>query len=100
MSTSASSGGGDAAFFTTTAGAVQHDISSQGQPAELLSKAERIVFMRFDSSGRLKWTRAPDRLKHDFGRLRSVTRAPNGDLLVTTDNGSGNDAVVRVSPRR
>ena len=43
MSTSASSGGGDAAFFTTTAGAVQHDLSSQGQPAELLSKAERVI---------------------------------------------------------
>jgi aldose sugar dehydrogenase len=33
-----------------------------------------------------------------FGRLRSVTRARNGDLLVTTSNGS-NDAVLRVSPR-
>ena len=44
MSTSASSGGGDAAFFTTTAGAVQQDIASQAsQPAELLSKAERII---------------------------------------------------------
>ena len=43
MSTSASSGGGDTAFFTTTAGAVQNDISSQGQPAELLSKAERVI---------------------------------------------------------
>jgi heavy metal translocating P-type ATPase len=44
MSTSASSGGADAAFFTTTAGAVQNDISGgQGQPAELLSKAERLI---------------------------------------------------------
>jgi heavy metal translocating P-type ATPase len=44
MSTSASSGGGNAAFFTTTAGAVQQDIASQAsQPAELLSKAERII---------------------------------------------------------
>jgi len=42
MSTSASSGG-DAALFTTTAGAVQHDIASQGRPAELLSKAERVI---------------------------------------------------------
>ena len=43
MSTSASSGGHHAAFITTTAGAVQQDISSQGTPAELLSKAERII---------------------------------------------------------
>ena len=33
-----------------------------------------------------------------FGRLRSVTSARNGDLLVTTDNGAG-DRVLRVSPR-
>ena len=59
-------------------------------------KASRIVFMKFDSHGKLKWTRAPQRLR-DFGRLRSVTQAANGDLLVTTDN--GDDAVLRVSPR-
>ncbi|MFC5177212.1 PQQ-dependent sugar dehydrogenase [Nocardioides taihuensis] len=59
-------------------------------------KASRIVFMKFDSSGKLKWTKAPARLR-DFGRLRSVTQAANGDLLVTTDN--GDDAVLRVSPR-
>jgi len=43
MSTSASSGGHHAAFITTTAGAVQSEISSQGTPAELLSKAERMI---------------------------------------------------------
>lgn len=31
------------------------------------------------------------------GRLRSVTRMPDGSLLVTTDNGSG-DKVLRVAP--
>jgi glucose/arabinose dehydrogenase len=72
---------------------------NNGTLAVAALKAERIVFMKFDSSGRLKWTRAPDRLKHDFGRLRSVTRAANGDLLVTTDNGGGNDVILRVSPR-
>src|SRR4029078_13555712 len=41
MSTSA--GGHHAAFISTTAGAVQQDIASQGQPAELLSKAEGVV---------------------------------------------------------
>ena len=32
-----------------------------------------------------------------YGRLRSVTPLPDGDLLVTTANGSG-DRVLRVSP--
>ena len=60
-------------------------------------KAERVVFMRFDRRGRLQWTRTPAALRR-FGRLRSITRAPNNDLLITTANGSG-DAVVRVRPR-
>ena len=32
-----------------------------------------------------------------YGRLRAVTRARDGSLLITTDNG-GNDAVLRVRP--
>ncbi|MGH3361551.1 MAG: PQQ-dependent sugar dehydrogenase [Nocardioides sp.] len=57
---------------------------------------ERLIFMRFDASGTLRWTRT--RLR-DFGRLRSVSVAPNRDLLITTSNGSGGDAVLRVSPQ-
>jgi glucose/arabinose dehydrogenase len=60
-------------------------------------KASRLVFFKFDSAGNLVWTRTPDEVTH-FGRLRSVTRARNGDLLVTTSNGTA-DSVLRVSPR-
>ena len=60
-------------------------------------KSSRVVFMKFDRDGQLRWTRSPARLEQ-FGRLRSVTTAPDGDLLVTTSNGS-NDAVLRVSPQ-
>lgn len=59
-------------------------------------KASRLIFMKFDRSGTFKWAKAPTKLRQ-FGRLRSVTVAPDGDLLVTTSNGS-NDAVLRVSP--
>lgn len=59
---------------------------------------ERVVFMKFDRNGRLQWTRAPRALRQ-LGRLRSVTRLPNKDLLLTTDNGGGTDQVLRVSPR-
>jgi len=58
----------------------------------------RLLFMKFDKAGSLRWTRSPSRLAA-FGRLRSVTAAGNGDLLVTTSNGSS-DAVLRVRPRR
>lgn len=61
-------------------------------------KANRVVFMRFDSRGRLKWTRAPRKLRQ-LGRLRSVTLMPDRSLLVTTDNDGGQDAVLRVTAR-
>jgi glucose/arabinose dehydrogenase len=60
-------------------------------------KGTRVVFMKFDSSGKLLWTRSPSALQA-FGRLRSVTNAANGDLLITTSNGSSGDYVLRVSP--
>ena len=69
----------------------------QGTLAVACLKASRVIFMKFNRVGTLKWTRAPRRLR-DFGRLRSVERAPNNDLLITTGNGR-NDSVVRVSPR-
>ena len=59
-------------------------------------KASELLFMRFDASGHLVRVRTPAKLTA-YGRLRSVTSAANGDLLVTTSNGS-NDAVLRVRP--
>lgn len=58
---------------------------------------QRLVFMKFDKRGRLKWTKAPASLRR-HGRLRSVTLAADGDLLVTTSNGT-DDRVLRISPR-
>jgi glucose/arabinose dehydrogenase len=60
-------------------------------------KASRVLFIRFDADGRLKWVRAPAALRR-LGRIRSVTSTPSGALLLTTDNGE-RDRVVRVTPR-
>ncbi|KRF34091.1 PQQ-dependent sugar dehydrogenase [Nocardioides sp. Soil805] len=60
-------------------------------------KAEELVFLRFDDDLALQQTRTPAPLR-GLGRLRSVTRLPGGDLLVTTSNGS-DDRILRVSPR-
>jgi glucose/arabinose dehydrogenase len=62
-------------------------------------KGSRIIFMKFDREGALQWTETPPELA-TFGRLRSLTAAPNGDLLVTTDNASdgGTDGVLRIIP--
>ena len=69
----------------------------EGSLAVACLQGSRVIFMKFDASGRLRWTRAPQALRQ-FGRLRSVTLAPNNDLLITRDNDTG-DAIVRVSPR-
>ena len=60
-------------------------------------KASEVVFLRFDQDGGLVSLTQPASLKR-FGRLRSVTSARNGDLLITTDNGA-DDRILRVSPR-
>ncbi len=59
-------------------------------------KTNKVIFMKFDKTGKLLWTKEPAALK-SFGRLRSVTNAPNGDLLITTSNGDS-DRVLRVHP--
>ncbi|KAA1426419.1 PQQ-dependent sugar dehydrogenase [Nocardioides antri] len=59
---------------------------------------QRLMFAKFDDAGRLRWTRAPERLR-DFGRLRGVT-AYRGSLLVTTSNDGGTDRILRVRPAR
>jgi glucose/arabinose dehydrogenase len=71
--------------------------SLQGTLAVAALKGSEMLFLRFDSAGSLVSVTRPDELAR-FGRLRSVTSARNGDLLVTTDNGTG-DRLLRVSPR-
>jgi glucose/arabinose dehydrogenase len=71
--------------------------SLEGTLAVAVLKDAEMIFLRFDDAGALESVTQPKALAR-FGRLRSVTSARNGDLLVTTDNGDG-DRVLRVSPR-
>jgi glucose/arabinose dehydrogenase len=71
--------------------------SLNGTLAVAALKGSRVVFMRFNASGVLQGTRTPAALRN-FGRLRSISKAPNGDLMITTANGS-RDSVLRVHPR-
>jgi len=71
--------------------------SYRGTLATAALKAERMLFMKFGTSGRLRWIKVPPVLTHE-GRLRAVTTLPDGDLLVTTDNGGGSDRILRVTP--
>ncbi len=60
-------------------------------------KGSRVQFMRFSSNGAFVSMRTPAALRQ-YGRLRSVSRLANGDLMVTTANGDGHDSVLRVHP--
>jgi glucose/arabinose dehydrogenase len=61
-------------------------------------KASRVLFLTFNAKGKLQRVRTPRVLKR-YGRIRQVVQAANGDLLVTTDNGGGQDVILRVRPR-
>jgi glucose/arabinose dehydrogenase len=56
-----------------------------------------LVRLRFDGAGRLLREKSAVRGR---GRLRTAVVAPDGSLLVTTDNGGGRDVVLRVRPGR
>ena len=71
--------------------------SYRGTLAVASLKASRVLFIRFDDTGHLRWVKVPKALT-GAGRLRAVTTLPNGDLLVTTDNGNGRDKILRVRP--
>lgn len=84
-----------------TSGAAWTSGSRWGAYGEALAVAalagERLLLIRFDAGLRQVDVSTPEVMRR-YGRLRSVTSLPDGDLLVTTSNGS-NDRILRVSPR-
>lgn len=67
-----------------------------GMLAVACLKDEKLLLLGFDRAGTL--TRSEVVLT-GHGRIRTAVVAPSGDLLVTTDNGGGQDVVLRVKPR-
>jgi glucose/arabinose dehydrogenase len=68
-----------------------------GMLAVAALKDSHLLLMRFDAAGTFRYLTTPPALTK-FGRLRSVTQLPSGDVLVTTSNGGGKDYVLRVHP--
>jgi len=64
-------------------------------------KGERVMFMNFNSAGTFTGMRTPTALRK-YGRLRSITRLPNDNLMLTTSNSTASkkkiDSVLRVEP--
>lgn len=60
-------------------------------------KGQKVLALQLDEAGELTEVVVPPELDGTQGRLRSVRLGPDGDLYLTTDNGT-DDAVLRVSP--
>jgi glucose/arabinose dehydrogenase len=61
-------------------------------------KAQRVLFLTLSRSGKLQRVRVPAELQR-YGRIRTVVDGPGASFYVTTDNGNGNDAILRVRAR-
>jgi len=71
----------------------------RGALAVAALKAERVLFMKFDASGRDPRVFVPKALQR-YGRLRTVTQLRNNNLLVATDGVDGQGEILLVKPRR
>ncbi|CAN5601655.1 PQQ-dependent sugar dehydrogenase [soil metagenome] len=73
----------------------------EGALAMAVLKDREVLFLFFDADAALEKVRRPAELD-DLGRVRTVVTDTNpeheGDLLVTTDNGDGQDSLYRVTP--
>jgi glucose/arabinose dehydrogenase len=72
--------------------------SLRGTLAVAVLKEERVLFLKLTEQGRLKKVLTPPALR-EHGRIRQVVDGPGNDLLVLTDNGDGQDVMLRVTPR-
>jgi glucose/arabinose dehydrogenase len=62
-------------------------------------KGEGVLALRLGTDGTLREQFRLPELEGTHGRIRSVQQGTDGLLYVTTDNGGGNDDVLRVTPR-
>jgi hypothetical protein len=61
-------------------------------------KDTRLLILKFSANGSFIRSWTPAELNGTYGRLRSPEIASDGSLLITTDNGSGIDQILRVVP--
>jgi len=63
-------------------------------------KGQKLLTLQLDAAGRVTGVGTPPELSDTHGRLRSVQQGPDGALYVTTDNGSDDDEVLKVTAVR
>ncbi|MBG9374783.1 PQQ-dependent sugar dehydrogenase [Panacibacter sp. DH6] len=59
-------------------------------------KDEKLLQLKLNASGTAVESETAF-LQHQYGRLRDVAIAPNGDVYVCTDNGNNADMIIRIS---
>lgn len=72
--------------------------SLQGQLAVAVLKNEHVRLLKLDKTGKNVLSEQL-LFKNKYGRIRSVVMGPNQRLYLTTDNGDGQDEIIRVTPR-
>ena len=68
-----------------------------GTLAVAILKDQRVLFLKLTKAGKLRHVQVPSVLRR-YGRIRTVVDGPGSSFYVTTDNGDGNDAILRVRP--
>ena len=66
-----------------------------GALAVAVLKAQQLRVFYTAQSGAIVWSNT---VLTDRGRLRSIVQGPDGNLYISTDNGGGNDVVLRLTP--
>lgn len=69
----------------------------EGRLLIAVQKAKHVHVLEFDKTGR-KLISESEILK-DFGRIRTVVMGNNNELYLTTDNGRGQDKIIKFTPR-
>jgi glucose/arabinose dehydrogenase len=62
-------------------------------------KGQGVLALRISADGTLEDQFRLPELEGDYGRIRTVQQGTDGDLYVTTDNGDGQDKLLRITPK-
>ncbi len=68
----------------------------RGRVVMAVLKDKHVRLISFAGDGKIE---SEEEILKDFGRVRSVNEALDGNLYITTDNGKGQDKLIRITPQ-